>query len=333
MGSTKQKPGDAGQHPPKRRIRVWGWVIVSVCSVVLIAGAVYLGLDNAQQNDAEKMYQQLSTKTFTNPQASVLSEVEYTSETASMQDALTLMNGESELTTEEQKTLEAEAAERNAAGTGEADIQLSQQLAAKQAAVNNTATGARISKIDFSNLLKQNADTVAWLKIGDTVINYPVVQGQDNQYYLKHRFDKQYSRAGTVFVDYRNTPDFQDQNTILYGHHMGNGTMFCTIKDYKKQAYYDQYPTMTLYTPNGDYLVEFFAGMIVPIRQKALPCFYMQFENDKAFTDYIADAKSRSTFQSTVDVQPGDRIITLCTCTYEVYNARYVLQGKLTPII
>lgn len=61
---------------------------------------------------------------------------------------------------------------------------------------------------------------------------------------------------------------------------MGNGAMFCTIKDYKKQAYYDQYPTMTLFTPDGDYQVEFFAGIIVSVRQRALPCFYMQFEDD-----------------------------------------------------
>ncbi|HNW86851.1 MAG TPA: class B sortase [Candidatus Limiplasma sp.] len=259
-------------------------------------------------------------------------EIRYSSELTPIQDALALMDGESELTAKEQQTLESEASERNA-GSGEADIRFSQQLASQYAsAPDGAAKFSQTSMMDFTDLLKQNADTVAWLTIGGTVINYPVVQGQDNDHYLDHRFDGSYSRAGTIFVDYRNAPGFVDQNTIIYGHHMGNGTMFCTIKDYKKQAYYDQYPTMTLYTPTGDYLVEFFAGIIVPIRQRALPCFYMQFEDDEAFMTYIADAKRRSTFASDVQVQPGDRIVTLCTCTYEVYNARYVLQGKLTPL-
>jgi len=276
------------------------------------------------------MYQQLGNNAIANPDVSALPEIEYSSVLTSIQDALALMDGESELTADDQHTLEAEAAIRNA-GSGKVDIQFSRQLASQYASVTDgAATSKRSSQMDFTNLIKDNADTVAWLTIGDTVINYPVVQGQDNAYYLDHRFDGSYSRAGTVFVDYRNSPGFVDQNTIIYGHHMGNGTMFCTIKDYKKQAYYDQYPTMTLFTPDGDYQVEFFAGIIVPVRQRALPCFYMQFEDDEAFMAYISDAKSRSTFVSDVQVQPGDRIVTLCTCTYEVYNARYVLQGKLT---
>ncbi|HNW87912.1 MAG TPA: class B sortase [Candidatus Limiplasma sp.] len=329
MGSRKDELRYDEYDPRKRKKRVLGWVIVSICAFVIIAGSVYLLLDNAQKSDTEKMYQQLSANTIV-MQATDLPEIGHTSEAASIQDALMLMNGRSELTEEEQKTLEKEAVERNA-DSEDADLQVSQQLVTPDA-VNSVSTGTRTSRMDFSNLLKQNTDTVAWLTIGNSVVNYPVVQGQDNQHYLSHRFDGEYSRAGTVFVDYRNTPDFQDQNTIIYGHYMGNGTMFCTILDYKKQEYYDQYPTMTLYTPNGDYIVAFFAGIIVPIRQKALPCFYMLFENDEAFSAYIADAKRRSTFQSTVDVRPGDRIVTICTCTYEVYNARYVLLGKLTPI-
>ena len=319
-------------YPPKHKKRIWIWILITVCVLVLVCGSVYLFLDSAQKSDTEKMYRQLGSKSVVNLRTSVLPEIGYTSESDTLQDALQLMEGESELTAEEQQAQETESIERNA-GSGEPDIQFSQQLVSKFTSADSTAIGERASLMDFTDLLTQNADTVAWLTIGDTVINYPVVQGQDNQYYLAHRFDKEYSRAGTVFVDYRNTPDFQDQNTIIYGHYMGNGTMFCTLQDYKKQAYYDQYPTMTLYTPKGDYRVEFFAGMIVPIRKKALPCFYMQFENDEAFSTYIAYAKRRSTFQSTVDVQPGDRIVTLCTCTYEVYNARYVLQGKLTPLL
>lgn len=331
MGIRNQKFREPVRYPQKHSKRIWGWILVAVCLLAIIAGAIYLWLDNKQGNDTEAMYRQLSAKTVVNPDASALPDIGYASNATSIQDALALMNGESELTKEDQKTLEAEATLRNAE-SGAADIQFSQQLALQYASAGNTAAGARTSQMDFSDLFKQNADVVAWLTIGDTVVNYPVVQAQDNQYYLNHRFDKEYSRAGALFVDCRNTPGFQDQNTIIYGHHMGNGTMFCTLKNYKKQSYYDQYPNMTLYTPNGDYLVEFFAGMIVPIRQKTLPCFYMQFENDEAFSAYIGDAKRRSTFQSTVDVQPGDRIVTLCTCTYEVYNARYVLQGKLTPM-
>lgn len=152
MGSRKYELRHDEYDPRKRNKRVLGWVIVSICAFVLIAGTVYLLLDNAQQSDAEKMYQQLSTNAIVNLQASDMPEIGYTSDTASMQDALRLMNGASELTEEEQKTLETEAVERNADSDG-ADLLVSQQLVT-QNAVDSVSTVPQTSRMDFSNLLK-----------------------------------------------------------------------------------------------------------------------------------------------------------------------------------
>jgi len=167
------------------------------------------------------------------------------------------------------------------------------------------------------------------LRAEDTVIDYPVVHGTDNEYYLKRLYTGQKNRNGSVFVDCGNTGLFTEQNTLIFGHNMQSGAMFGTLKGYKKQDYYDAHPTMTLYTPAGDYTLELIAGTVEDGSYTFAKC---SFDSVEEFFDYVADLKSRSTFRSSVEVQEGDRLVSLCTCTYEFSNARYVVVGKLTPL-
>lgn len=181
-------------------------------------------------------------------------------------------------------------------------------------------------QVDFEALLDINPDVVAWIYLEDTKINYPVVQGADNSYYLYRLFDGSSNGAGSIFMDFRSQRDLSGRNTILYGHHMKNGTMFNQITKYKEQAFYDQHPVALLMTPEGNYKIEFVAGYVTNMNSDA---WKMEFASDEEFSLWLENAIAQSTFTSTVKPGPQDRVVTLSTCTYEYNDARYVLVGIL----
>ena len=117
-------------------------------------------------------------------------------------------------------------------------------------------------QVDFDSLRAVNPEIVAWLSIDDTNIDYPVVQHSDNDYYLHHLFTGEWNSSGCLFMDCNNLADFSDLHTIIYGHHMDNGSMFQNLMGYKGQSFYDEHPTAQLFTPGGTYTVEFFAGYV-----------------------------------------------------------------------
>ena len=117
--------------------------------------------------------------------------------------------------------------------------------------------------VDFVSLLKQNKDAVGWIYCQDTPINYPVVQAEDKDKYLRRDMNGKYLVSGTVFVDYRNGAIGDDANYIVYGHNMKDGSMFSSLAKYKEQSYYDEHPILYFLTPNGDYKIELYAGIVV----------------------------------------------------------------------
>jgi sortase B len=123
--------------------------------------------------------------------------------------------------------------------------------------------------------------------------------------------------------------DFTDTNTVIYGHHMRDRSMFGSLEEYRSQEFYDTFPTMTLYTPEGDYLIEFISGTIEDGNYEFIE---FEFENDEAYMAYLADLRERSLFQSDVEVGPWDKIITLCTCSNNYMNARFMLVGKMVEL-
>lgn len=180
--------------------------------------------------------------------------------------------------------------------------------------------------VDFEALQAINPDVVAWIYLEGTNINYPVVRGTDNSYYLTHLFDGRSNGAGSIFMDYRNDPALSDRNTVLYGHHMQNGSMFNQITKYKSQAFYDAHPVCLVMTPNGNYKLEFFTGYVIDMNSQA---WKLEFASDEEYEKWLEDAVSKSTFTSTVKPTPQDRVMTLSTCTYEYNDARFVLVGIL----
>lgn len=188
----------------------------------------------------------------------------------------------------------------------------------------------RPSMLDFASLQEEYPDMVGWIKCKDTLIDYPIMQGEDNDFYLHHLYNGKEGANGSIFMDWLNHPDFYDCNSILYGHNMASGQMFHSINGYKFQSYYDTFPTMQLFTPYGDYTVSLIAGFIYS-KEADINVEFLDCADDERVVEYIDWAKSVSTFKSPETVQADDRLVTLVTCTYEYENARYVLHGKLIP--
>ena len=183
--------------------------------------------------------------------------------------------------------------------------------------------------VDFPSMLEQNPDVAGWLFSADTAINYPVAIGEDNFFYLHRLIDGSYNSSGTLFIDCLCERDFSGKNTLIYGHHMNDGSMFASIRDYSSQEYYDAHPKMYLNTPDQNYRVELFAGYITDADSDT---YTIGFPSGEAYLEYLNKMRSQSEFKSDVELTADDRIVTLSTCTYEYYDARYVVQGKLVPI-
>lgn len=184
--------------------------------------------------------------------------------------------------------------------------------------------------MDFSELQQVNGDIIGWLYGEGTNIDYPVLRAEDNDYYLEHLYNGEVNANGSLFADFRNRGDFSDRNTVIYGHHMANGAMFGSLELYRDQDFYETVPTMMLYTPEGDYLVELISGTHENGYDDGFMSF--EFESDEEFLQYVDSFRARSTFQSDVVVKPGDRLISLCTCAYVFDNARYMVIGRLVEL-
>lgn len=178
-------------------------------------------------------------------------------------------------------------------------------------------------EVDFDKLREQNEDVVAWIYCADTNLNYPVVQAEDNDYYLHRLLDGSWNNNGTIFMDYRNQADFSDGNTLIYGHHMRSGAMFGGLVKYQKQEFYDKHPHLYVMTPEKNYRLDLLAGCVV---ENTSDIYSTQIS-----TDQLNDCMSHSTFATKAEYQ-GGHIVTLSTCSYEFEDARYVVLGELIPL-
>ena len=182
---------------------------------------------------------------------------------------------------------------------------------------------------DFNALGASYQGLLGWIENKGTIINYPVMQWRDNDYFLHHLPDGETHRSGAIFVDYRNNGDLTDKSTLIYGHALKSGDMFGSLKEYRTQSYYEEHPIVYLYTPTKDYAIVLFAGYLLDSGYETPP---MEFKDEDEFMTHIADIKSRSVFKSNVTVYPSDQIVYLCTCAKDYTNARLIIVGKLIVI-
>ncbi len=186
------------------------------------------------------------------------------------------------------------------------------------------------------NRLKEiNSDFLAWLVVPGGNVNLPVVQTTDNDKYMKAGFNKQWLFAGTTFVDYQNENPFEDRNTVLYAHNMRDGTMFGDLKNYKDIETFKKNPLIHVYTEEKDYVYKIFAVFVVSANasEDNGNVYGYRFKNlstSDSFAAYMEDIKTRSFYDTGVDYQKTDKIITLSTCDKTVLKeGRLVVVGRL----
>ena len=182
--------------------------------------------------------------------------------------------------------------------------------------------------IDFDALRKINPDVVGWLYYEDTPINYPVVQGSDNSKYLNTLFDGSYGVFGTLFADAFTEKPFRQFNTIVYGHHMRDGSMLACLKNLKSEEYCEKHPKLSLTTPEGKFDLEIWAFL----NQPADSAVYTTNISDRdECQKYINMIEQLAEYTVDQNVTPDDRLVILSTCAYEYQNARYMVVCKMTP--
>lgn len=180
----------------------------------------------------------------------------------------------------------------------------------------------------FETLAKINPDIHGWIHLEGTNLNYPVLQSKDNQDYLNHNFKKQKTKKGSIFVDYRNNLLDLSQNTVLYGHSVGDQTMFDDLHQYLNQTFYDNHQTIAFDTKYHQYEIKVLSAFSTDTHDN-----YIQtdFRNEHEYKQFIKETKNKSKIKTDISVKPQDKIITLSTCedAFSRSDKRIVVVGKL----
>lgn len=182
-------------------------------------------------------------------------------------------------------------------------------------------------EVDFDKLKSVNEDVVGWIYVDALPdISYPIVKGKDNQTYLHQTYEKNYNFAGTIFVDYENSGDFSDCNTLVYGHNMKNGSMFGHLKKFREDdKLYKQDKYFWILTPERNYRYEIITAYTTSVNSDTYTLFKGPGEE---FEKYLETIKGYSEIKTDdTDLTIKDRIVTLSTCTGNE-STRFVVQGK-----
>lgn len=192
--------------------------------------------------------------------------------------------------------------------------------------VEKTEKGEEKFKVDFNKLWEINPDTIGWIRFEEpSRINYPIVHSHDNKEYLTKLFGTGKNTYGTLFVDKDNSGDFQDKNTIIYGHRMKSGSMFGQLEKYMDESFYKEHPYFYIYTPDGkESKYQVISAAVVKDTSRT---YTKTFQNDEEFMDYIDYVRSISNYQTDAEVTKDSHIVSLSTCTIDSNEDRFVLQA------
>ncbi len=183
-----------------------------------------------------------------------------------------------------------------------------------------------LSQKDLAPLREVNPDVLGWIWIPDTQVDYPIMDGEDNDYYLEHTWDRQPSLAGSIGLECMNSSDLSDFNTLLYGHRMKNETMFGSLKHYNRMEYYQAHPYVYILDDSGVHRYEVFSAYTAPVDGDT---FLYGFLNEAHMLSFLEYCKTNSVIDIDVNLTPNDRILTLVTCTGNGYEARWVVHARL----
>ncbi len=192
-------------------------------------------------------------------------------------------------------------------------------------------------KPDYSEYVEQNPETVGWISIPGTQINFPVVQSVDNDYYLNHTFDHKKDVRGAIYMDYRNNPTDLDANTIIYGHNdYKDGSVFSEVAHYDDVEYFKEHPIIEFNTLDKYYQWKVYAVFIT--NQQAYDdngyifnYIWPQMEGPN-FKGYVEELNKRTLYFTGVDIKDGDRILTLSSCARNLDTANHRAKTSIVVV-
>jgi sortase B len=197
-------------------------------------------------------------------------------------------------------------------------------------AVKGGATANASLSVNIPALRAINPDILGWIRIPGTTISYPLMQGESNLTYLRNAYDKSDSKAGSIFMDYRNAGDFSDQNTIIYGHNMRNRTMFGSLRNFRDVNYIFQHPIIEIYTDAGLRKYKIFSVVKLEMNDKVY--YNLRFSSTERYRQFLLDLVSRAVADPGLMFTPNDPIVTLSTCTSSSETERLIVCGVLDSV-
>ena len=264
--------------------------LAAVSAAALLLGGAYL----LTKDDFRQKLKETEIKPYM-PTPIVISALEEATETETTVITTTATGGTAELTTEAVATT--------------ASLELSAEV--RQGLID--------SAVSLNNAYP---DALGWLYIPDTAISYPILQSDDNEYYLSHAYDGSYLKAGSVFLDYRCEGRFRNPINIVYAHNMKNGSMFAQVTNFKNDSYFESHKYGWLATPETVYRIEFFSCAVADWHDSL-------YEGDTPVAEWVPHICDKSVVGREITYSDDDRFISLSTCSYEFQNARTILTGKL----
>ena len=191
----------------------------------------------------------------------------------------------------------------------------------------------RILKVQ--KLQEENSDIVGWLEIEGTNINYPVLQGTDNEYYMTHNYKKQKSKNGSIFLSKDYDWSIPSSNLLIYGHNLNNGTMFQELLKYEKEEFYKKHPIIRFTTNKEDAeyeIISVFKSRVYYKTEKNVfrYYFFVNANSEAEYNEFVQNAKKASLYDIDKTAKFGDQLITLSTCSYHVEDGRFAVVGRKT---
>lgn len=187
----------------------------------------------------------------------------------------------------------------------------------------------QLNELNLEALREVNPQVIGWILIPDTEVNYPLLQGEDNDYYLNRTWDQKKNEVGSIFLEHLNSPDFTDFNTIVYGHNMIDGSMFASLRKYQKQSHWEEHPYVYIRNDQGVYRYEIFSSYLADVESNTYGIAFPGEDSEGRFLDWIL---SKSEIQPDVRPESTDRILTLSTCSGRGHTTRWVVHARLKMI-
>ena len=213
------------------------------------------------------------------------------------------------------------------------EIYIDEDIIAQEETENHIVQEKTERMLKLEELQKQNPDIIGWIEIENTNINYPVLQGSDNDFYMNHNSKKEYSSGGSIFLDKDYNWDLPSSNLLMYGHNIKTGAMFQNFLKYKDEKFYEEHPTIRLTTNQEDSTYEIIAVFPSKIYYKSEQnvfryYYFINANNEDEYNEFVENAKKASLYDTGKTAEYGDQLMTLSTCAYHVEDGRFVVVAR-----